>query len=83
MQYHYVVFYDTDRKKWSMEYDVEAYFGEGHVWDDKRADETGYGWFYPGDDMPEESALDDTLRNTLYSLVDIIPIPKEHEHATS
>ena len=83
MQYHYVVFYDTDTKKWSMEYDVEAYFGEGHVWDDKRADETGYGWFYPGDDMPEESALDDTLRNTLYSLVDIISIPKEHEHATS
>ena len=83
MQYHYVVFYDSEKKRWGMEYDVEAYFADGHVWDNKRADETGYGWFWPGDDVPEESALDDTLRNTLYSIVDIIPIPKEHEHATS
>ena len=78
MQYHYVVFYDTDRKKWSMEYDVEAYFADGHVFDVKMADETGYGWFFPEDDT-DEAVLDQTLTNTLYSLVDIIPIPKEHE----
>lgn len=79
MQYHYVVFYDSDKKRWGMEYDVEAYFSDGHVWDDKRADETGYGWFYPYDDTPIEAELDQTLTNTLYSIVDTFPIPKEHE----
>ena len=80
MQFHYVVFYDTDRKKWGMEYDVEAYFADGHVFDGKMADETGYGWFFPEDDT-DEAVLDQNLTNTLYSLVDIIPIPKEHEDA--
>ena len=46
------------------------------------ADETGYGWFFPEDDT-DEAVLDQTLTNTLYSLVDVIPIPKEHEDATA
>ena len=83
MQYHYVVFYDSDKKRWGMEYDVEAYFADGHVFDGKMADETGYGWFYPGDDTPIEAELDQTLTNTLYSIVDTFPIPKEHEDASA
>ena len=79
MQYHYVVFYDSEKRRWGMEYDVEAYFADGHVFDGKMADETGYGWFYPGDDTPIEAELDQTLTNTLYSIVDTFPIPKEHE----
>ena len=81
MQYHYVVFYDSEKKGWGMEFDPEAYFPDGHVWDDKRADEHGYGWFYPYDDTPIEAELDQTLAATLYSLVDTFPIPKEHEGA--
>ena len=83
MQYHYVVFYDSEKKRWGMEYDVEAYFADGHVFDGKMADETGYGWFYPGDDTPIEAELDQTLTNTLYSIVDTFPIPREHEDATT
>ena len=79
MQYHYVVFYDSDKKQWHMEFDPEAYFPDGNVWDDARADEHGYGWFYPGDDTPIEAELDQTLTNTLYSIVDIFPIPGEDE----
>ena len=52
MQYHYVVFYDSEKKRWGMEYDAEAYFPDGNVWDDVRADEHGYGWFHPYDDTP-------------------------------
>ena len=83
MQYHYVVFYDSEKKGWGMEFDPEAYFPDGHVWDDKRADEHGYGWFYPYDDTPIEAELDQTLAATLYSIVDTFPIPKEHEDASA
>ena len=79
MQYHYVVFYDTKDKKWRMSFDPEAYFPDGNVWDEDRADKYGYGWFFPGSDTSQEAALDQTLTNTLYSIVDTFPIPKEDE----
>lgn len=78
MQYHYVLFYDTDRKKWSVEMDTDAYFSDGHVWDEEQYRKEFWGWRgvdYDSDD----AALDQTLLNTLYSIVDIIPVPKEHE----
>ena len=77
-QYHYVVFYDTDKRKWSFCYDSDAYFPDGHVWDDRLADELGDGWRLP--EVGPEDGLDEQLLNTLYSLVDIIRIPKEHEN---
>ena len=79
MQYHYVVFYDSEKKKWSMQFDSDAYFPDGNVWDDMRANEFGAGWFIPMEDMPEEALLDQTLCNTLYSIVETFPIPREHE----
>ena len=81
MQYHYVVFYDSVLKRWAVEFDAEAYFPDGNVWDDARADEHGYGWFYPGDDTPIEAELEQTLCNILYDTIGAIPIPKEHEDA--
>ena len=80
MQHHFVIFYDTDRKKWNVEFDTGAYFPDGHVWDDKLADEYGIGWMEPLWEDDEHN-LDQELLNTLYSLVDVIPIPKEHENA--
>jgi len=80
MQYHYVVIYDTVLKRWMMELDTFAYFPDGNVWDDKRADEYGAGWYWPEDDS-DEAAIDQTLANTLYYIVDTFPIPKEHENA--
>jgi hypothetical protein len=79
MQYHYVVAYDTDTKKWFVELDVDAYFPDGHVWDRKQMEESpaGYGWRGAEDN----DILDQTLLNTLYYIVDTIPIPKEHEDA--
>ena len=35
------------------------------------------------EDGSDDEALDYDLLRTLYSLVDIIPIPKEHEGATT
>lgn len=77
MQYHYVVFYDTETRKWGVESDTTAYFQDGNVWDDDAATETGYGWFSPADDMPTEAALDETLVRTLGYLVDTWPGPEE------
>lgn len=79
MQYHYVVFYDSEKKRWGMEFDPESYFPDGHVFDDARTDEDGYGWFHPYDDTPEEALLDQTLCNILYDTIGAIPIPREHE----
>ena len=79
-QYHYVIGYDSDTKKWFVEYDPDAYFPDGYIFSNESAEQTGYGWMVPDEGSPEE-ALDHDLLNTLYSLVDIIPIPKEHEHA--
>lgn len=78
MQFHYVVGYDTDTKKWFVELDTTAYFSDGNLWDEEQYRENFYGWRVPDDDS-DDSLLDQTLLNTLYSLVDIIPIPKEHE----
>ena len=33
-QYHYVVFYDEESKKWSVDYDVILNYDEGHIWDE-------------------------------------------------
>ena len=76
-QFHYVVGYDTDQKKWFVETDTTAYFQDGNVYDDDSATQTGYGWFAPGDDMPAEQSLDFYLLRTLEYIVDTWPIPKE------
>jgi hypothetical protein len=78
MQFHYVIGFDTDMQKWFVELDTFGYFPDGNVYEyDSSSPETGYGWFAPCDDTPDLEALDQTLLNTLYSLVDVIPIPQE------
>ena len=79
MQFHYVVGYDTDTKKWFVEFDTTAYFSNGNVLDNSTADITWSEWLDPNTgDTPNMAVLDQTLFNTLYSLVDVIPIPKEN-----
>ena len=78
-QYHYVVGYDTEMKHWFIESDTDAFFYDGHVWSPA---DTPYGWRVPKEDS-EEEVLDQTLLNTLYSLVDTFPIPKEHENVSA
>jgi len=75
MQFHYVVFYDTDTNKWGVESDTAAYFPDGHIYDDDSATQTGYGWFAPGDDTPLEAALDESLARLLGYIVDTWPAP--------
>ena len=77
MQYHYVIGYDTDKKKWFVEYDTTAYFSDGNLWSDEQYQEIGFGWMVAGDDNPEYEALDQTLLNTLDSILVAIPIPQE------
>jgi hypothetical protein len=78
-QYHYVLGYDTVSMRWFVESDTTAYFSDGNVWDEEQYRKEFWGWRVPDGDS--EDALDIDLLNTLYSLVDIIPIPKEHEDA--
>jgi len=74
MQYHYVVGFDTDKKRWWVESDPTAHFLDGNVWDANRAIECGYGWFVAEDGSPEEE-LDYTLYKTLAYIVDTFPVP--------
>ena len=74
MQYHYVVGYDSESMRWFVESDTTAYFSDGNVWDNKAADETGYGWSVP-DEGSFEEALDQKCWNMLNSLVPIWPSP--------
>jgi hypothetical protein len=76
MQFHYVVGFDSEKKRWWVEADAEAYFPDGNVWDDDAATQTGYGWCIPEENSIEE-ALDLELWRTLSHLVDIIPVPQE------
>ena len=77
MQFHYVVGYDSDTKRWWVEWDSEAYFPDGHVWDDERDRAAEYGWIVPEDGSPEE-ALDMELYRILKSCIpDILPTPQE------
>jgi hypothetical protein len=75
MQFHYVVGYDSETKKWFVENDPDSYFPDGYIFDDKMASEIGYGWFIPEEGSPEE-ALDYELLKTLGYIVDTFPIPK-------
>ena len=75
MQFHYVVFYDTDTQKWGVESDTYAYFADGNIFDDNSATQTGYGWFAAGDDTPMEAALDESLVRLLGYIVDTWPAP--------
>ena len=78
MQFHYVVGYDSDTKKWFVELDTTAYFSDGNLWDEEQYRENFYGWRVPEEGSNDE-ALDYELLNTLSYIVDTFPIPKEHE----
>lgn len=79
MQYHYVIGYNTETKRWFLEYDTTTYFPYGNLWSGENVEATGWGWVYPGDDNPEHEVLDQTLLNTLDSMLAIIPIPQEEQ----
>lgn len=74
MQYHYVVGYDSENDRWFVEYDPDAYFPDGYVFDNDAANKTGYGWMVPEEGSHEE-ALDAKCLNMLVSLVPIWPSP--------
>jgi hypothetical protein len=75
MQFHYVVGYDTELKKWFIESDTTAYFVDGNVWDEKQAEVEFVGWKVPEEGSPEE-AIDYDLLNTLGYIVDTFPVPQ-------
>ena len=76
MQFHYVVGYDSDKNRWFVECDPDAYFPDCYVWDDNKADEYGYGWTVPKEGSSDE-ALDYELFKTLQYIVSTFPIPQE------
>lgn len=72
-QYHYVVGFDDETNKWFVEYDTEAYFPDGHIFDPAAADETGYGWMPVESDESLEALIDQRCMNMLNALVPIWP----------
>ena len=76
MQYHYVVGFETESKKWFIDPDVDAYFPNGSVWDDNKSESSDWlvsGWIVPEDNSPE-AALDTELLHILESVIDTFPI---------
>lgn len=67
MQYHYVVCYDEQSQKWSVE--DETKYLDGNVWDDVNAE-----WFWPTDGS-EQDEQDRKCRNMIQALVPIWPMP--------
>ena len=82
MQYHYVVGYDSEMKRWFVELDTICYFPDGNMWDDQKYRSEFWGWRVPEDDS-DDALLDQTLLNTLSYIVDTFPIPKEHENVSA
>jgi hypothetical protein len=77
MQYHYVVWYDTEEEKWEVESDMEIHFPKGNVWSpDGDYEECGHSFFFPEKGTPEY-VLDESLWRTLLYIVDTFPIPQE------
>jgi len=81
MQFHYVVFYDTDTHKWGVEFDTAAYFADGNIYDDDSATQTGYGWFAPDDSSSAAAGFDKQLITLLGYIVDTWPAPGEVSNA--
>ncbi len=77
MQYHYVVGYDSEKDRWWVESDPEAYFIDGSVWSRENANDPNHGylgWFQP-EEGTFESDLDLKCWQMLHSLVPIWPSP--------
>lgn len=67
MQFHYVVYYDTETRKWRVEDEVETYFHDGNAYDSNE----DYGWFWPEYSDGEAPDIDQrcyTMLNTLASI---------------
>ena len=70
-QFHYVVMYDTETDKWSVE--DEGGFLDGNVWSGQDVDgEPFWHWVEEG---TREEAIDSKCTNMLHSLVTIWPSP--------
>lgn len=66
-QYHYVVAFDSETKKWSCENDAGLL--DGNVWSE---DEQHFTW--PNDeDIPNSELIDQRCKNMLNALVPIWP----------
>lgn len=77
MQFHYIVMYDSDTDKWSLEEDTNSIL-DGNVWSND------HGWFYADDnDYPGSYNIDTECRNMLHWLADTWPSPKENHGRTT
>lgn len=79
MQYHYVVFYDTDKREWFVETDTTAYFSDGNVWSDAQYEQMDVGWMVP-EYGSEEEDLDQRLWQILNDIKVAIPVPQDTDN---
>ena len=69
MEYHFVVMYDDDLKKWGVFSDTEHWFPDGSVYSQDNENEEGYGFFVP-EYLSPESIRDASLFHSLIAKLD-------------
>jgi hypothetical protein len=81
MQYHFMVMFDDETNKWSVDPSLYEYLTDGTIYNPNLI-ENGFpndiypGWFFPEEGSREEE-LDFELFRTLQSVVDTFPVPQE------
>lgn len=72
MQYHYIVFYDSEMDVWRVDDDMTYNRLDGNVYNEDAP--FGEGWHFPEEGSPE-SDLDDAAISMLRSYISNIPTP--------
>lgn len=70
MEFHYLISYNTDTKKWKVE-DESGFLPDGNVWDQSQVDVMDVGWRYANDSW--EELIDERCHNMLNALLPIWP----------
>lgn len=76
MQYHYIVFYDSDMDEWRVEDDMTYNHLDGNIYDPDR--NFGDGWFF-ATECSKENDLDYACLTMLKSYIGNIPTPARVE----
>ena len=66
MEFHYVIKYDTETKKWSYDDDMTDSL-DGNVWTDED------GFFWPAPEYPQSEIIDERCRTMINTLMSIWP----------
>jgi hypothetical protein len=71
--YHYIVGYDSDKDRWFVEDDPNAYLPDGNVFYPDRAESADWGW--NGWHLPDEGTMDEHIDYKCHTMLGyLVPI---------